>query len=44
VMQVLGRANWWMPAWLDRVVPAFAVEVEVPPPAPAREEASAGVG
>jgi putative drug exporter of the RND superfamily len=44
VMQVLGRANWWMPAWLDRVVPTFAVEVEVPPPALAREEARARVG
>lgn len=21
VMQLLGRANWWMPRWLARVVP-----------------------
>jgi RND superfamily putative drug exporter len=31
VMQILGRANWWMPAWLDRLLPRLAVEVEVPP-------------
>ena len=30
VMQVLGRANWWMPAWLDRIVPTLGVEVVVP--------------
>ena len=22
VMQLLGRANWWIPGWLDRVLPA----------------------
>jgi putative drug exporter of the RND superfamily len=44
VMQVLGRANWWMPAWLDRVVPTLGVEVEVAPPKPVPEEAPAGVG
>jgi putative drug exporter of the RND superfamily len=26
VMQVLGRANWWMPRWLDRIVPRFDPE------------------
>jgi RND superfamily putative drug exporter len=30
VMEVLGRANWWMPAWLDRIVPRLGVEVVVP--------------
>ncbi len=44
VMQVLGRANWWMPAWLDRVVPTLGVEVEVAPPKPVPEEVHAGVG
>jgi RND superfamily putative drug exporter len=34
-MTLLGRWNWWMPAWLDRVVPV----VEVESPAPAREPA-----
>jgi putative drug exporter of the RND superfamily len=31
VMQLLGRANWWMPRWLDRVLPTLGVEVEIPP-------------
>ncbi len=26
LMHYLGRANWWMPSWLDRVVPHVAVE------------------
>jgi RND superfamily putative drug exporter len=39
VMQILGRRNWWMPAWLDRIVPTLGVEVEVPAPAPAPAEA-----
>ena len=24
LMQLLGRANWWMPRWLDRAVPRLA--------------------
>jgi RND superfamily putative drug exporter len=31
IMQLLGRANWWIPAWLDRLLPRLAVEAEVPP-------------
>jgi RND superfamily putative drug exporter len=27
-MTMLGRWNWWMPAWLDRLVPV--IEVEAP--------------
>jgi RND superfamily putative drug exporter len=42
VMQILGRRNWWMPAWLDRIVPTLGVEVEVAPPAPAPVEAGVG--
>jgi RND superfamily putative drug exporter len=30
-MEILGGANWWFPAWLDRVVPKLSVEVEVEP-------------
>jgi RND superfamily putative drug exporter len=26
VMTVLGRANWWFPRWLDRIVPNFSIE------------------
>jgi RND superfamily putative drug exporter len=25
-MHFFGRANWWMPKWLDRVIPHLAVE------------------
>jgi len=24
VMELLGRVNWWIPAWLDRVLPRLA--------------------
>jgi RND superfamily putative drug exporter len=27
VMQLLGERNWWMPGWLDRIVPRAALEV-----------------
>ncbi|GHC69330.1 MMPL family transporter [Streptomyces flavofungini] len=34
-MHLLGRANWWLPAWLDRRLPHLAVEPEeAEPPAP----------
>jgi RND superfamily putative drug exporter len=26
LMQLLGRANWWMPRWLDRAIPRLAPE------------------
>jgi RND superfamily putative drug exporter len=29
-MELLGRANWWMPRWLDRLIPRISVEA---PPA-----------
>jgi RND superfamily putative drug exporter len=50
IMQVLGRANWWMPVWLDRVVPTLGVEVVVPSRprtgqgAPSRELEAVGAG
>jgi RND superfamily putative drug exporter len=34
VMQLLGSANWWMPGWLDRILPRLDGE-PVPVPAPA---------
>jgi putative drug exporter of the RND superfamily len=37
VMQVLGRANWWMPRWLDRLVPRVDPETVVPEPLSVRE-------
>ncbi len=33
VMELLGRSNWYMPRWLERIVPALGVEVDVTPPA-----------
>ena len=29
IMQILGRANWWMPSWLDRAIPHLGMEVDV---------------
>jgi RND superfamily putative drug exporter len=39
LMHVFGRANWWLPKWLDRILPTLHVEPEDiaaagPPPAP----------
>jgi len=31
VMELLGDSNWWMPAWLDKVVPTLGAEVDVEP-------------
>jgi putative drug exporter of the RND superfamily len=28
VMVLAGRANWWFPRWLDRIVPNFSIEGE----------------
>ena len=25
-MELLGNANWWLPRWLDRILPHLAVE------------------
>jgi RND superfamily putative drug exporter len=27
VMQLLGRRNWWIPGWLERVLPRLDVAV-----------------
>jgi putative drug exporter of the RND superfamily len=32
VMHMLGRANWWLPAWLDRRLPRLHVEPAEPAP------------
>jgi RND superfamily putative drug exporter len=26
IMQLLGRANWWIPRWLDRILPRLDTE------------------
>ncbi|MEO8106788.1 MAG: MMPL family transporter [Actinomycetes bacterium] len=28
LMAILGKANWWLPGWLDRILPHVAVESE----------------
>ena len=40
-MAMLGKWNWWMPAWLDRLLPRFEVEGAPVPAAPAEESAPA---
>jgi len=27
-MELLGKANWWIPKWLDRILPTVRVEPE----------------
>ena len=34
-MHLFGRANWWLPGWLDRRLPHLSIE----PPDPAGEPA-----
>ncbi|HEX3460602.1 MAG TPA: MMPL family transporter [Acidimicrobiales bacterium] len=31
IMELIGDANWWMPSWLDRVVPKLGIEVDTDP-------------
>ena len=40
VMELLGRANWYMPRWLDRMVPRLGVEVDVEAPSPTERPAA----
>ena len=37
VMQLMGRANWWIPRWLDRLLPRFDGDVAQVAPATAGE-------
>jgi RND superfamily putative drug exporter len=45
-MALLGRANWWLPGWLDRRLPHLSFEsdatADTPDPAPARTHLLAG--
>ena len=42
-MSLFGRANWWLPGWLDRILPHLELEggAPVPDPAPAPEPTGA---
>jgi putative drug exporter of the RND superfamily len=31
VMELLGQANWWMPGWLDRLLPGRQAEAPTAP-------------
>jgi RND superfamily putative drug exporter len=31
VMELLGRANWWLPGWLDRLLPQASLSEHEPP-------------
>ncbi|MGP8064253.1 MAG: MMPL family transporter [Acidimicrobiales bacterium] len=32
LMFLFGKANWWFPGWLDRMLPRISVDPDVPPP------------
>jgi putative drug exporter of the RND superfamily len=36
LMHLTGRANWWLPGWLDRALPRLSIEPATEPPAPPR--------
>ncbi len=40
-MTLLGRANWWLPHWLDRLLPRIDAEGTLPPSANEEPEPSA---
>jgi RND superfamily putative drug exporter len=51
-MELLGKANWWLPRWLDRILPHLAVDGAetgrpsgpVPAPVPAGDEDAERIG
>ncbi len=45
MMTLLGRANWWLPSWLDRILPRLDVDGHEPPtPEPAHQRVPAAAG
>jgi RND superfamily putative drug exporter len=51
LMLLMGRVNWWMPGWLDRVVPHLSIEGaefflarDQPPAAAEAQPAAVGAG
>ena len=42
LMSILGAHAWWLPGWLDRVIPDLQLEGELEPVPEAPEPASAG--
>ena len=43
IMALLGDRNWWLPTWLDRVLPKLGA-APVPDPAPGRARETVSVG
>ncbi|MEV0176143.1 MMPL family transporter [Streptomyces sp. NPDC050803] len=43
-MYLLGRANWWLPAWLDRLLPHLDPEGPAPAAVPDPDRAAVPVG
>jgi RND superfamily putative drug exporter len=44
LMLTVGKANWWLPSWLDRIVPRLNVEGQASTTAPATPPASGSTG
>jgi len=45
LMHLVGPANWWLPGWLDRILPHLSIEPATEPPAqpsPAHAKAAHG--
>ncbi len=36
-MHLAGRANWWLPGWLDRILPHLSIEPATGSPAQPRD-------
>ena len=36
-MKLMGAANWWIPSWLDRLLPTIGIEGETGLPEPEME-------
>jgi RND superfamily putative drug exporter len=43
-MRLLGDANWWIPGWLDQLVPNLDIEGETRLPAEELEQPQAEAG
>jgi len=41
VMEMLGKANWWLPGWLGAILPKTSLHGDEPPAAVARQAVSA---
>src|SRR2546428_12623795 len=39
-MQLMGRWNWWLPEWMDRILPKLALESRLEPGAAAATESA----